>query len=289
MDVTLIQVPYDSGHREARMGRGPGHLVSLGAAQAVEAATGGNVAMERVEADTAFTTEIGTAFELAHKLTGEVARARRNGTFPLVLAGNCMSSVGTITGLTDVPRLGIVWLDAHGDLNTPETSPTGFLDGMALAVCTGRCWGTLAGSLPGFEAVPDERILHVGACALDSAEEALLREGDFLSVSGDALRNSGAGVLEDPLEALTARVDAVYLHLDMDVHDGGTVRANPFAEPGGPSPQQVRGVVNTITQRIPVAGAALTAYAPDYDRDGAAGQAALGLLQTVASAVAARR
>lgn len=288
MDATLIQVPYDSGHRDERMGRGPGELVRLGAVDTVAAAACGEVVVERVEADDPFLTEIGTAFELARKLAGEVTRARRNGAFPLVLAGNCMSAVGTVAGLSDVPRLGIVWLDAHGDLNTPDTSPTGFLDGMALAACTGRCWRPMTAGVPGFEPVPHARVLHLGGRALDPAEVHLLRDGDIACIDGAALRARGTAAAAHGVNELARRVDAVYLHLDMDVHDGETLRANPFAEPGGPLPGQVRDVADSVAQRIPVAGAGLTAYARTYDRDGAAGHAALALLGTVVAAVASR-
>lgn len=289
MDVGLIQVPYDSGHCEARMGRGPGHLLEAGAAAAVRAAAGGGVKVARLDTDAAFPAEIAVAFDLARKLSGDVARARRAGAFPLVLAGNCISAVGTLAGLADVPRPGIVWLDAHGDLNTPETTPGGFLDGMGLAVCTGRCWRPMAAGVPGFAAVPDDRVLHVGARALDPAEVEVLRGGAMLSVDGAGVRAGGAPALEPALEALAARVDAVYLHIDLDVHDADVLRANPYAEAGGPTPAQVRDVVAALAERIPVAAAALTAYAPACDRDGAAGRAALALLEATAGAVAAAR
>lgn len=288
MDVELIQVPYDSGHCEARMGRGPGHLLDAGAAGVVGGAAAGGVHVTRLDTELAFPAEIGVAFDLARKLSGDVARARRAGAFPLVLAGNCITALGTLAGLADVPRPGIVWLDAHGDVNTPETSPTGFLDGMGLAICTGRCWRTLASGVPGFAAVPDSAVLHAGARALDPAEAKVLRDGAMLSVSGAEFRADGPAALAPALEMLAARVDAVYLHLDMDVHDADILRANPYAEAGGPTPAQVRDAVDAIAKRMPVAAAALTAYAPECDSDGAVETAALDLLATVAGAVAAR-
>ncbi len=284
MTVALIQVPFDSGQRELRMGLGPGRLMALGAREVAARAHGGEAVPGRIDSDEPFPLEAATAFDLARKLSGDVARARREGAFPLVLAGNCMSAVGTLAGLAEVPRLGIVWLDAHGDLNTPETSSSGFVDGMALAVATGRCWRPLAESVPGFAPVADRQVLHAGARALDPAERDILAAGDIVAVDGAAFRGQGAEALDTALDVLAPRVDAVYLHLDLDVHDAAELTANPFAEPGGPGAAQVREAVARVAARLPLAAAALTAYAPEWDRDGAAGQAALELIETLLAA-----
>ncbi len=83
MPVHLIQVPYDSGHRAKRMGRGPLHLVEHGALTAV------GTSLIPVEIASAFPTEIGTAFELHRAVAGAVADATRSGALPVVLSGNC--------------------------------------------------------------------------------------------------------------------------------------------------------------------------------------------------------
>lgn len=87
--------------------------------------------------------EIGTARDLDRQLAVSVAATVARGVFPLTLAGNCISSVGTLGGLGAGPT-GVLWFDAHGDFNTPESTVGGFLDGMALATVTGRCWTGLA-------------------------------------------------------------------------------------------------------------------------------------------------
>jgi len=89
-------------------------------------------------------------FALHGLLSEAVQEAVAQDHFPLILAGNCSSTVGTVSGL-DKEGLGVVWLDAHGDYNTPETTTTGFLDGMALSVLTGMCWERMAEGVPGFE------------------------------------------------------------------------------------------------------------------------------------------
>jgi arginase len=293
--VALIRVPYDAGQRERRLGAGPDALVAAGAADRLATASGASVVPARLASDAAFPLEVGVGFELARKLAGEVAQARRNprhaggGAFPVVLAGNCLSAVGTISGLGDVPRLGAVWLDAHGDLNTPETSPSGLLDGMALAVATGRCWGRLAAEIPGFRPLSDGRVLHLGARDLDPEETALLTTGAIDAVGGQAWTgDDGPAAVAVALDRLATRVDAVYLHVDLDVHDAGQVRTSPHGVPGGPGPSAVAEAVAATFARMPVVALGVTCYAPEVDTDGSGRAAALNVLETAGRALADR-
>ena len=288
MSFAIIRVPYDSGQRERRMGLGPERLMALGAAGRLTGGSRESVVPARIESDLAFPQENAVSFELARKLAGEIERARRQGAFPVVLAGNCLSAVGSVAALSDVPRLGVIWMDSHGDLNTPETTPSGFLDGMALASVTGSCWTGITAGIPGFAAVPDSRVLHLGARDLDPAEQAIFDSGQIAQVSGAAWRQSGRAALDATLDAFSRHADAIYLHIDMDVHDAAICRANPYAVPGGPTPDQVREAVQVIFAKAPVIAVGLTAYGPESDLDGHAATAALDLLATVGRARRAR-
>jgi arginase len=90
-----------------------------------------------------------------------------------VLAGNCISCIGTLAGLGDPPPA-IIRLDAHGDFNTPESTLSGFLDGMVLATAVGRCWGKLAATIPGFHPTPEAQVVLLSARDFDVDERALL-------------------------------------------------------------------------------------------------------------------
>ena len=138
MKAQIIQVPYDSGHRSIRMGSGPEHFVQRGVEDALRH-EGHDVYIHCVEAQSQFRAEIKTTFELYRSLAERVRLAYNNGFFPLVLSGNCNASLGTVTGIASNDKLGIIWFDGHGDLNTPETTESGFLDGMALATAAGLC------------------------------------------------------------------------------------------------------------------------------------------------------
>lgn len=162
MGIHLLQVPYDSGHRAQRMGRGPLHLVERGAALDRLRRVGlDDVRLVPVETTVAFPTEIGTAFELHRRVSELVAEATWVGALPLVLSGNCNSAVGIVSGLQAADPnapVGVVWFDGHGDCNTPDTFTGEFLDAMGLSTLTGRCWQALCATVPGFHPVPDENV-----------------------------------------------------------------------------------------------------------------------------------
>jgi arginase len=122
------------------MGAGPEHLLSNGM-EGVLAATGREIRSEVLQAKSPFRTEIATAFELFGMLAKRVYEATAKGSFPLVLSGNCNATVGVIAGLAGASpkeKVGLIWFDGHADFNTPETTTSGFLDGMGLAIAVGH-------------------------------------------------------------------------------------------------------------------------------------------------------
>lgn len=262
-DARLIAVPYDSGVRGWRMGAGPDRLLAAGLEARLRAA-GHAVATDYVELPAgAATAEIAATFTLAAQLADRVRAARAEGALPIVLAGNCASAVGTLSGLDDAGPA-IVWLDAHADLNTPETTRSGFLDGMALAIATGRCWGAMAAAVPGFRPLPDANVCLVGTRDLDPAE------ADLLGASGIRVVHPHYAFLEltPALDAISGRAQTAYLHIDLDVLDPEEGRVNQFATPGGFLLGQVMAVIRSIRQRFQIGAVALTAYDPACDPEG---------------------
>jgi arginase len=154
---------------------------------------------------------------------------------PLVLGGCCCSHVGAVEGLAARHgRIGVLWLDAHGDLNTPETSPSGNEWGMPLRMLLDR--GTIA--------VAD--VVLWGARNLDPPEE------EFIEV---------AGIGDDPF-VLLDRAEAVYVALDCDVLDPDEI-AVFMPEPGGPSLVELERLLAGVRESGKLVGVGFTALAPD--------------------------
>lgn len=266
MIIQIIQVPYDSGHKGVRTGRGPNHFVEHGIDQILRD-WGHEVDVCQIEATVSLPTEIGTGFELNRLLAKSVRSAVSKNRFPLVLAGNCNSCVGTIAGI-DSSRLGIVWFDAHGDFNTPETTMTGFLDGMGLAMATGRCWRALLKTVPGFFPVPEKHVVHVGSRDLDSAERKMFEQAGVTLVAEkpagetDILETLGVALLE-----LKNHVDRIYLHVDVDVLDTEQGQPNHLAVPGGLPVEIVEDAVGMVREHFSLAGCAISSYDPTFDKD----------------------
>ena len=171
---------------------------------------------------------------------------------PLVLGGCCCAHVGAVEGLAARGGpLGVVWLDAHGDLNTPATSPSGNLWGMPLRM------------LLGDGAVAAGNVALVGARNLDPPEE------EFIAASG--LRMGAAGVA-----SALAGVERVYVALDCDVLDPAQV-ACFMPEPGGLSLEEVERVLCGVAARATVAGAGVTGLV----REAANGPAVARLLSAL--------
>ncbi|HUQ79559.1 MAG TPA: arginase family protein [Gemmatimonadaceae bacterium] len=282
--LSLIHLPYDSGHHGARMGRGPLHFRERGATDRLRAA-GHDVVASLIDAATPFPTEVSTTFALQHSLADAVRTSIDRERFPLVLAGNCSSSLGIMSGIraaapNDASPVGVIWLDAHADFNTPETTTTGFLDGMALAALAGRCWHGMTAAIPGFQPVSDAHAVLLGARDIDAAEERLLAESRVTRVEAARLQADGANAaLGVALTRLAAHgVARVYLHIDLDVHEPAEAQANHYAVPGGLSPSTVCDVVRCVADHFTIAAAALTAYDPTYDPDDRMLEAGLQLM-----------
>jgi arginase len=157
-------------------------------------------------------------------------------TRPLVLGGCCCAHVGAVEGLAARAggRLALVWLDAHGDLNTPESSPSG------------NAWGMPLRMLLASGAVDRDDVALVGARNLDPGEESYLRE-------------SG---IDDSVERAVAGVERVYVALDLDVLRPGELSVF-MAEPGGPTIGELEHVLRGIASSATVAGAGFTGMVHD--------------------------
>jgi arginase len=265
------------------MGAGPLELLGPGALPARLGDAGHDVEVVEID-DLDERNEVGRVFELSRELARAVEAARTADRLPLLVAGNCHVCLGALGGLNS-SRAGVVWLDAHPDFHTPETTDSGFLDGMGLAMATGACWRTLANSIPGFHPVEERATLLVGVRDVDPAERERLESGEIEVIEG----GGGPGTVavadvERAIEDVAGQVDGVYLHLDFDSLDPGLGRANEFAAAGGLGIDDLRAVVSTVARRTTIGAISFTAYDPGADPERRFGRTALEAIQATVDA-----
>jgi len=274
MLIELIAVPYDSGIRDIRMGRGPRHLLEADLPGHLTA-LGHEVHTTILDVPTTpLTPEPRFLVELSRRLAADVAASRRRGAFPLVLAGSCYVSLGILAGLGDDDTTGVFWFDSHADLNTPATSASGFLDGMAVSLLTGSAWQQLLTDVPGRRPLPERNVCLVGVRDVDPPERATLERSAIHHCRSPA----DAAGLQPVLAAMRDTVRQVYLHLDLDVLDPAIGKANDLAAPDGLTVREISDAIRAIGQTAPIAAAAVTAYDPALDGSRAVQRAAFDLI-----------
>ena len=178
--------------------------------------------------------------EALGKLCGSIAeeaeKGFRDGKCVLMTGGGCEHAPGILGGIERAfgsgKKIGFIWMDAHGDFNTPETSESGRPGGMPLAVCAGEgceTWRWLSGME---KPVPTENIILADARNLDPAEEKAI-DATKMTVVKTASFNE-LHVWKEKVQELADKVDMIYLHIDLDVLDGKYLPNSLFVEEGGP-------------------------------------------------------
>jgi len=179
---------------------------------------------------------------IAARVAGDPVRA--------VYVGDCVLTLGVLAGLQRrglAPTL--IWLDAHGDFNTWETTPSGFLGGMPLAMAVGRGEQTVARAA-GLRPIPEDRVVLVDGRDLDPGEDRAVAESRLLHVSV-------ARLLAMPLPA-----GPLYVHLDVDVVDPGEMPAVSYPAAGGPAAATVRAAIARLASAGQVSAFSMTLWEP---------------------------
>ncbi len=202
-----------------------------------------------------------------------VASNERDGYFTVGLLATCPSMPGLVAGLqrsgpTREPlKVGLLWLDAHPDFNTPETTRSGSLGGMPVAVATGRALQVMRLDAKLDPPLPDRHIVMGGVRLTDPLEQHLLDNSMIEQLSVDDLRRITPAVWEQ-LDRLNRLTDKIYVHIDMDVLDPREVMAHGNKVPNGPSSEQLAALFEAIFTRYPKASAIGFATIPPTDEGG---------------------
>jgi arginase len=266
------------------MGSGAARLAGDEGLRAAIAAAGWEVSCGEVDPVDEADAEIARVMELVRRLAVRVRAAVDDRVFPLVLAGNCNSCLGTVAGVGPA-RLGVIWFDAHADFDDPEENTSGFFDVMGLAMLTGRGWRALRDTILGHEPIPERDVVLAAVRDLEPYQRERLAHPEIHAIPGaiEPVRFSAA------LERLASRVSRIYLHVDLDSLDISQARANEYAAAGGPNLERLSECVGLACERFSVAAAAITAYDPVFDERGHTLAAARRIAREIATGAQPRR
>jgi len=207
---------------------------------------------------------VGRLGEFNAQIARAASEAIARGAQPFLAGGTCSHLPGMVGGLEQAygptARIGLIWMDAHGDFNTPRTSYSQMLGGMPVAVVAGLCypgWREQAGiSAP----MPTDRILMIDVRNLDDREETLIRATDVtIARFGD---NGETDDILAAIDALAAKVDYLYLHIDSDILDERFQPNHPTAEPNGPDDKTVDTLIEHVMSTGKVVALAVVSINP---------------------------
>jgi arginase len=296
--VALVKMPYVGERNVPELSGGPDYLEQGGIRKLLE--------------DQGFQTKLASPVALSPEedkaygswnrlalaegqLSKVVADERRNGSLPVGLLANCSSILGMLSGLQHSGpnakplRVGMVFVDAHGDFNTPETTLSGMLGGMPVAIAAGQCLTRMrmkAGLEP---AVPTRHIVEVCVRDTDPLEQELLDRSEIQQLSLEDVRTRSAN-LHSAMKRLSEATDLIYIHVDMDGLDPREVPGHPLTVPGGPTSIELAAALTEMFQYEKVAafGVASTPYGDKY-KTGVSRQAAYNLILGAVKGVQQRK
>jgi len=230
MQIDIIGVPIDLGADRRGVDMGPSAIRYASLREKLEAQgylvnDHGNLEVAIME--TCQITEpklkyIDCIVPMARRTAGSVATSLQGGRFPLVLGGDHSIAIGSIHGAAKQKKLGVIWVDAHADFNTAETTPSGNIHGMPLAALCGlgdsrltRLWDD--DIVP---AVDPSHVAVIGARILDLGEKRNLSDAGVLVMGMEQIDRYGmVTVIEKAIERVTQDTDGIYMSFDMDALD----------------------------------------------------------------------
>jgi len=285
--VALLSMPYVGERNVPELSGGPDYLEQGGLLKLLE-----DHGFSAKQVPTAkLTPEEDKAYGAWNRLAlanGDLAKLvadeRRAGSFPVGLLANCSSILGMLSGLQHSGpnakplRVGLVFIDAHGDYNTPETTLSGMLGGMPVAIAGGLCLTRMRLKTGLEPAIPGRHIVEVCVRDTDPLEQELLDRSEIQQLSLEDVRTRSAN-LHREMKRLSEATDVIYIHVDMDALDPREVAGHPLTVPGGPTSVELAAALTEIFkyEKAAAFGVASTPYG-EHDKDGLSRQAAYSLI-----------
>ncbi len=265
MHLVIVGVPYALNQPGLRVSKAPAAWQAAGLSERLAPYVAGSVWVSLPPLSEAEATTQEQLVALGRQLSDTVRTVCAAGAIPLVLGGDCLlTALGTVAGVQQTGTSpGIVWFDAHGDFNTPETSPSGLLVGMPLAMLAGRGELALMKEIGVKQAIPEWHIVLAGTRDLDEAEASALENSDVALWSARDLGIAGA----DELGRAMADWPPIYLHLDLDVIDPAFMPAVSYPSPGGLTLDTVSAGIQAVAASGRICALGVASFCPEHDEN----------------------
>ncbi len=276
MKIAIVILTYNVQGKGQAGASGPDALLRAGLVERLEASGHQVTSVRRAQLTEAEERQYGGWNRVGiagRHLAGLVADASREGAFVLGLLADCNGVLGVIGGLqrgenlNRPRRVGLVYVDAHGDYNTPDTSPSGMLGGMPVAVAAGKDLPRLRMQSEIRVPLQPPDILLAGMRDLDELEHmALEQDGVEILRERDLIEKSPA--FHDAMRYLAGREDVVYLHVDLDILDPVCAPAAGLPSPKGLTGVELGQALRTMLEYPKVGALSFVSYRADADHDG---------------------
>ena len=295
--IGLVKQPYHGSRNVPERSRNPAYLEEGGISEILAAAGHELLPLRTVALTPEEEREYGEWHRLGlanGHLADLVARNEEEGFLTVGLLANCNALMGMLGGfqrsdpsVRDL-SVGLVWIDAHGDFNTPETTISGMLGGMPVAVSAGLALERLRLESHLDRPISPDHILMVAVRDTDPEEEALIQAHGLARISTQDVRQRSRA-LHDQMQRLSDISDLIYVHVDMDVLDPREVQGHGLTVADGPTSQELAAALTEIFRYPKVAGVGI-ASTPAYDADPGelSRQAAYRLIEGALAGVQAR-
>ena len=289
MNLTILGVPSSVGARNTGTEKAPGALRGAGLIQVLEA-SGHTVHDAGDQETTPYEPDDRPSHRKRQNLEGVIRVVRalskrvesvlREERVPLVLGGDCTVALGTMAGAMRARgEMGLAYFDRDAELNTPQSTPSGILDGMVLAHLLGRGEPSLALPEGGAPLLRPGKLALLGVERFDPQEIPFYEALPALRIPGpEVCQMGGARAAEEVLTRLASGEDRFWVHCDLDVLDGGEIAAVDFPAPGGISLVQMGVILARLSGAPGFTGLEITNYNPDRDPDGEAARRVVNLL-----------
>jgi arginase len=274
--IGIIGVPYNTGSKGVSIEKGVASLRKAGiidmlrGVSSVEDFGNLNVTLSSADNTNSKLLKPNQVEALCRALAEKIKVVVDVGFLPFIIGGDCSAVMGVIEGLRSLnQRIGMVYMDAHGDFNTPETTPSGIIGGMDVAIVAGRGPRKLVGMFGHSPLLQEENIVLYGTRDLDASEAKALADSNVKVYTREKIRLRGAeNAAKKVVRYIESMCDCVYLHVDLDVLDASVFSAAGLPVPDGLLKEEFLCIVKALVKSGLLCGVALMSFDAAKDADG---------------------